>query len=104
VPQDMITKPTNARKYMKVHYTTVYLLHVSATHVATFREWPKHAGGIRSVYYTFIHLCAFVGFAIKSNCLINVMDHLKLICVSHREVGLLPFQSCCVSKGKISDI
>ena len=36
---DLISKPTNARKCMKVYYThTVYLLHVSATHVAIFRE------------------------------------------------------------------
>ena len=36
---DMISKPTNAHKCMKVYYThTVYFVHVSATHVAIFRK------------------------------------------------------------------
>jgi len=36
---DMISKPTNAHKCMKVYYThTVYLLHVLASRMAIFRE------------------------------------------------------------------
>ena len=35
---DMIPKPTNVRKRMKVYYTLRTLLHVSATHVAMFKE------------------------------------------------------------------
>ena len=48
----MIPQPTNARKCMKVHYTLRTLLHVSATHVAMFREvqlpyeWSKHVGSV----------------------------------------------------------
>jgi predicted GIY-YIG superfamily endonuclease len=51
----MAAKPTNARKCMKL---LVYLVHVSATHVAILREiryklwiqeWPKHVGGTQCV-------------------------------------------------------
>ena len=42
-------------------------------------EGAETCSSIRSVYYTLIHLCAFVGFDIISNFSMHVIVHLKYV-------------------------
>jgi hypothetical protein len=42
-----------------------------------YMEVAETCSSIRCVYYTLIHVCAFVGFDIISNFSMHVMGHLK---------------------------
>jgi len=76
---------------------TVRLLHVSATHMAIFREvhyrgelyieilqkclnqWPQHVRCMPWVWQTFIHFCVYVSFHIASNCSVHCYGTFKIM-------------------------
>ena len=61
-------------------YYSIILMHLSRVmHLfEDGHEYSKHVGGTRCIEYTFIHLYAFVGFDIISNCSMHGYESLKI--------------------------